>query len=67
MNPAVARIRPGDLDALWGRSDPDLELDQDGRIRPVTAPSVEPSRGSALGSAAPVALGAIVSTVSRWD
>lgn len=67
MSTAVARIRPSDLEALWGRGDPDLELDQDGRIGPIPVPSSEPSRGSALAAAAPVALGAIVSSISRWD
>lgn len=60
------RMSPSDLESLWTRSEPDLELDQDGRIRPVAVEST-PSRGSALGAAAPVALGAIISSVSRWD
>lgn len=63
---AALRIRPSDLDALWSRSEPDLELDQNGEIRQVAAPTAE-RRGSALGAAAPVALGAIVSSVARWD
>lgn len=67
MNPAIARVSTSDLDALWGRSEADIELDQDGRMRPVSAPAAEPSRGSALASAAPVAIGAIVSSISRWD
>ena len=67
MNPAVARISPSDLDSLWGRGEPDLELSRDGQIRPMAQRSTEPSRGSAIGAAAPVALGAIVSAVSRWD
>ncbi len=66
MSAAAVRVRPSDLDALWARSEPDLELDQDGRIRPVTTANA-PARGSVLGAAAPVALGAIVSSVGRWD
>ncbi len=64
-NAAAIRIQPSDLDALWARSEPDLELDQDGRIRPIPTES-SPSRGSALGAAAPVALSAI-SSIARWD
>lgn len=59
------RVRPSDLEALWARSDPDLELDQDGRIRAIAESST--ARGSAIGAAAPVAIGAIVSSVQRWD
>ena len=65
MSTAI-QIRPADLDALWARSEPDLELDQDGRIRPIPDES-SPGRGSSLGAAAPVALGAIVASVARWD
>lgn len=63
------RIRPSDLDDLWARSEPDLELDQDGRIRPVRTESPT-SSGSGIGAAAPVALGALVGSVAnvaRWD
>jgi hypothetical protein len=63
---ATIRVRPNDLDAIWARTEPDLELDQDGRIRPIP-PESTPSRGSALGAAAPLALGAIVASVARWD
>jgi hypothetical protein len=63
---AALRIRPSDLDSLWARSEPDLELDQDGRIRPVPTESSD-RRGSAVGAAAPIALGALVSSVARWD
>ncbi len=66
MSTAAVRIPTSDLDKLWARSEPDLELDQDGRIHPIAAESPS-SRGSALGAAAPVALGAIVSSVARWD
>lgn len=68
-NTAALRIRPSDLDELWTRSEPDLELDHEGRIRPIRAESPA-SRGSALGAAAPVALGAVVGSVAnvaRWD
>jgi hypothetical protein len=66
LTSAAVRVRPNDLDAVWARSEPDLELDQDGRIRPIPAES-SPGGGSALGAAAPVALGAIVASVQRWD
>lgn len=66
MSSAVVHVaRPSDLDEIWSRSEPDLELDPDGRIRRVPAESEE--RRSAVSAAAPVALGAIVSSVSRWD
>lgn len=68
-NAAALRIRPADLDALWTRSEPDLELDDDGRLRPVPVESA-PSRGSLVGAAAPIALGALatsVASVARWD
>lgn len=70
MSTAVARIRPSDLDALWARSEPDLELDDDGRVRPIATEQAGSSRGSAIASAAPVALGMLVSSiasVNRWD
>jgi hypothetical protein len=66
VSTAAIRVRPDDLDALWARTEPDLELDQDGRIRLIPSESA-PSRGSVLGAAAPLALGAIVSSVARWD
>lgn len=66
MTAAVARVHPSDLDVLWERSEPDLELDEDGRIRsiPVESPA---RRGSGLGAAAPAAIGAVVASVARWD
>ncbi len=66
MSTAVARIRPSDLDALWARSEPDLEL-KDGRVQPIATEPTGSSRGSAIASAAPVALGMLVSSVARWD
>ncbi len=67
MSSAVIHVaRPSDLDELWSRSsEPDLELDQSGRIQQVRSESEE--RRSAMSAAAPVALGAVVSSISRWD
>lgn len=67
MSAPAAVLSAAELDRLWGSDEPDLELDQDGRIRPIAVPRPDVPRGSAIGSAAPVALGAIVSSVSRWD
>lgn len=64
MSSAVMRVSPSEL-AAWGQEDPDLELDQDGQIRPIPVPNATPARGS-LASAAPVAIGAIAS-LARWD
>jgi hypothetical protein len=60
------RTTPEDLDALWGRSEPDLELDDKGRIRSIPAKRLGSSRGSAVSAAAPIAIG-LISSIARWD
>lgn len=75
MSKAVDLVRPLDLDALWARSEPDLELDN-GEIRPIRANAPERSGRvvsgvlRAIGAAAPVAAVAVISSIeeiSRWD
>ena len=77
MTTAALHIRPADLDALWARSEPDLELDPErGEIRPIRGSAPEqPGRAvsgalRAIGAAAPIAAGVVVSSleeISRWD
>lgn len=70
MSTAVARIRPSDLESLWARSEPDLELDTDGWIRQIQNAEPTATRGSAIGSiasAVPTVVGTIISEAARWD
>lgn len=73
---AALRLSPSELGSLWEAEDPDLVLDtDDGRIRPVRHDRNEPSRlasiasgaGKAVATAAPVAAGAVISELARWD
>ncbi len=75
MSNALNRVQGVDLDALWTRSEPDLEL-ANGQIRPIRANAPDtPGRAvsgvlRAVGAATPVAAGAVISSIeeiSRWD
>ncbi|MDE3075942.1 MAG: hypothetical protein KGJ86_10990 [Chloroflexota bacterium] len=73
---AALRLSPRDFGSLWEAEDPDLVLDtDDGQIHPVRHDGNEPSRlasiasgaGKAVATVAPVAVGAALSELSRWD
>lgn len=77
MSSAVAQLTARDLETLWSRDEPDLQLDQDGRIRPIKTErpagrssvfgSAGPAAVGAIASAVPAAAGLVLSELSRWD
>lgn len=71
MSKAADRVADVGLDALWDRSEPDLEI-VDGQIRPARSePSQLRNRAlGVLGVAAPAAAGAMaiaLGEIARWD
>lgn len=76
MSKAIS-ISDRDLDDLWSRSEPDLELSDDGQIRAVRPKAPEGTGRAvsgalrAIGAAAPVAAGVVISSLEeigqRWD
>ena len=73
MSKAIERVRDVDFDALWERSDQDLEMSDDGQIRPLQTEASRPQRNAAraaLGVAGPAVAGIAgiaLSEIGRWD